>query len=132
MILLIEDNPLDIVYTRAILEESNFPNRLYIISNGKDAIDFIKRLENHESAITPDLVLLDLNIPYKNGFELLSVIKANDELSNIPVFVLTTSTEHEDVKKAHKLNAYCYFIKPLDIDEFDRVLKKLKKSCALN
>jgi len=96
-------------------------------SDGVEAMDFLHRRGKHADARRPDLVLLDLNMPRKGGHEVLSEMKADDRLKNIPVVVLTTSKSREDVIKAYGLHANCYITKPLDFDEFTTAMRTIRK-----
>lgn len=117
-ILLVEDSPTDIELTLEALKDARLKNNVTVIENGVDALAFLRKAAPYENAATPDLILLDLNLPRKDGHEVLSEIKADSDLSVIPVVVLTTSAADEDIVKSYKLHANCYIIKPVDFTQF--------------
>lgn len=125
-ILLVEDNPADILLTREALEEGKINNNLNVVTNGQMAIDFLKKNGDFKISPTPDIILLDLNLPKKDGREVLSEIKNDDDLKEIPVIILTTSKSDEDVLKTYRLHANCYINKPVDIEQFYRVIKSIE------
>lgn len=116
-ILLVEDSPSDALMTREALEFSRVVNQLYIVDNGADAIDFLHHRGKYEDARRPGLVLLDLNLPKKNGFEVLKEIKEDPEIRTIPVVILTTSKAEEDVVKSYGSYANCYITKPIEFSK---------------
>ncbi len=126
-ILLVEDSPGDQRLTREALKEGKIRNNLNIVEDGEAAIAFLNQEEEYSDAPRPDLILLDLNLPKKDGREVLSVIKANDKLKRIPVVILTTSSADEDILKAYNLNANCYITKPVDFDQFINVVQKVSE-----
>lgn len=117
-ILLVEDNPADIRLTREALKDAKMINNLYVVEDGEEALRFLHRRGPHRLAPTPDLILLDLNLPRMDGREVLAEIKADPALQMIPVVVLTTSGAEEDILKTYELHANCYVQKPLDLDRF--------------
>ena len=125
-ILLVEDNPGDIRLTQEVLKEGKVHNKLYVAENGVEAISFLKKQGKNENANTPDLILLDLNLPLKDGREVLSEIKNDEELKRIPVVVLTTSQAEEDIMKVYDLNANCYISKPVVLEQFINVVKSIE------
>ena len=125
-IFLIEDNPGDARLTVEALREAKVHNRLSWVTDGAEAIAFLRRQGKHAAAPRPDLILLDLNLPRKDGREVLAEIKKDDNLRRIPVVVLTTSQAEEDIIKAYNLNANCYITKPVDLDKFLEVVKTIK------
>jgi len=125
--LLVEDNPADALITMEGLISADMLSTLDTASDGVEAMDFLHRRGKHADARRPDLVLLDLNMPRKGGHEVLSEMKADDRLKNIPVVVLTTSKSREDVIKAYGLHANCYITKPLDFDEFTMAMRTIRK-----
>ncbi|MBC8505087.1 MAG: response regulator [Anaerolineales bacterium] len=125
-ILLVEDNPGDIRLTREALKEGKVSNNLYIAKDGVEGLEFLRREGEHANAIRPDLVLLDLNLPRMDGRELLEIIKADDDLKRIPVVILTTSKSEEDVLETYNLHANCYITKPVDLDQFLKVVKTIE------
>ena len=124
-ILLVEDNPGDVRLTREALKEGKVYNNLHWAKDGVEALEFLKRQGRHADAPRPDIILLDLNLPKKDGREVLAVIKTDDELKHIPVVVLTTSKAEEDVLKSYALHANCYVTKPVDLEKFIVVVKSI-------
>lgn len=125
-ILLVEDSPSDIRLTRDALHEAKVLNELHVVTDGEQAMDFLRREGEHADAPRPDLVLLDLNLPRMNGLEVLEAIKGDPELRRIPVAVLTTSEEDRDIIKAYDRHVNCYLTKPIDFAEFTRVIKSIE------
>jgi chemotaxis family two-component system response regulator Rcp1 len=121
-ILLIEDNPGDVRLTQEALRECRVNNRMSVAQDGVEAMRFLRRESPHEQAPRPDLILLDLNLPRKDGWEVLAEIKADSDLRRIPVVILTSSNEQEDVKKGYNLHANSYLTKPVDLENFVRVM----------
>lgn len=122
-ILLVEDNPGDARLTLEALREAEMPVNLSHVVNGVEAIDFLRCAGPHTRAARPDLILLDLNLPRKDGREVLAEIKADATLRRIPVIVLTTSQSADDIHRAYDMNANCYVAKPVDLDQFVRVIR---------
>ncbi|HSS31309.1 MAG TPA: response regulator [Nitrospiraceae bacterium] len=125
-ILLVEDNPGDVGLTLEALKEATLPNKLTIVKNGADALSLLRRQGQHAGAARPDLILLDLNLPKKDGRKVLAEIKGDDNLKRIPVVVLTTSEDEQDVLESYNLHANCYIVKPLDLDRFITVVKSIE------
>ncbi len=125
-ILLVEDNPGDVRLTQEALKTAKVRNNLYVTTNGAEALEFLRREGEFSEAPRPGLILLDLNLPVKNGMEVLSEIKADEDLRRIPVVILTTSQAEQDVVKAYNLNANCYVSKPLDLDQFVKVVRAIE------
>jgi len=125
-ILLVEDNPGDARLTKEALKEAQVRNRLNHIGDGVEALAFLRRQGQYATAHRPDLILLDLNLPRKDGREVLAEIKADERLKCIPVVVLTTSQAEEDIARAYNLNANCYVSKPIDLDQFIKVVQTIK------
>lgn len=125
-ILLIEDNPLDVIMTREALEGGKVCNNLSVVEDGEQAMDFLHRKGTYADAPRPDLILLDLNLPRKDGREVLIEIKADPSLHHIPVIILTTSKAEEDVVKSYKLHANCFITKPVDLEQFTNVIKSIE------
>ena len=126
-ILLIEDNPGDV---RLILEgfsEGNIAHNIHTVKDGEMAINFLEKGMGYEDSVDPDLILLDLKIPRKNGFEVLEFIKSRSELKDIPVIVLTSSEAEDDILKSYELNANCYVTKPLDVDRYVVMVKAIEE-----
>ncbi len=126
-ILMAEDNSTDVMLTKEALAHAKVLNSLHVVDDGIEALDFLHRRGKHAKAPRPDLILLDLNMPRKNGQEVLAEIKADDSLKHIPVVVLTTSKAEEDVLKAYGLFANCYVIKPVDFDVFAGVVRSIEQ-----
>lgn len=122
-ILLVEDNPGDVRLTQEALKESQMEIHLDVVSDGEQAIDFLMKRNKFAEAVLPHIILLDLNLPKKNGIEVLKEVKANDSLKRIPIIVLTTSDADHDISKAYSLHANCYILKPVDFDDFAKVIK---------
>jgi chemotaxis family two-component system response regulator Rcp1 len=125
-ILLVEDNPGDVRLTQEALKESKVTNNLSVAEDGVEALAFLKREGKYADAPRPDLLLLDLNLPKKDGRELLEEIKANENLRRIPVVVLTTSKAEEDILRMYNQHANCYITKPIDFDQFIEVIKSIE------
>ena len=125
-VLLVEDNPGDVRLTEEALKEGKVRNNLHIAWDGIEALAFLRKEKPYEDAPTPDLVLLDLNLPKLNGQEVLQEMKGDPELKRIPVVVLTTSRDEQDVLKSYDLNANCYVNKPVDLDQFMNIIKTLE------
>jgi two-component system, chemotaxis family, response regulator Rcp1 len=125
-ILLVEDNPGDVDLTREALADAKVATRLHVAEDGAAAIDFLFRRGPHADAPRPDLILLDLNLPKKDGREVLSEIKAAPELADIPVVILTTSQAEEDILRAYRLHANCYITKPVDFKQFVHVVQSIE------
>jgi CheY-like chemotaxis protein len=126
-ILLVEDSPSDADLTVEALEEGKILNELHIVGDGIEALQFLRHEGPYADAPFPDLILLDLNLPRKDGREVLKEIKDDKNLKRIPVIVLTTSTADEDVCITYDSHANCYVTKPVDIDEFIRVLRSMEE-----
>jgi two-component system, chemotaxis family, response regulator Rcp1 len=126
-ILLVEDNPGDYRLTKEALKEGKVYNNLHWSQDGVDAIEFLKRRGKHAQAPRPDIILLDLNLPKKDGREVLSEIKGDEDLRAIPVVILTTSKAEEDVLKSYDLHANCYVTKPVDLDKFIVVVQSIDR-----
>ena len=125
-ILLVEDNPGDVRLTREALKEGKVKNNLLAVEDGVEAWDFLHKKGKHADAPRPGLILLDLNMPRKDGRELLEEIKADEDLKRIPVVILTTSKADEDVMKTYNLHANCYITKPVDLEQFIRVVRSIE------
>lgn len=126
-ILLVEDNPGDIRLTREVLQEQKIRNNLHTVENGVEAMDFLRREGKFTDAPRPGLVLLDLNLPKKDGREVLAEIKQDPKLKNLPVVILTTSQAEEDVLRAYGLHANCYITKPVDLEQLITVVRSIKE-----
>ncbi|MEX0965917.1 MAG: response regulator [Bacteroidia bacterium] len=117
-ILLVEDNEGDIILTTEALEDSKIINTLSVVRNGKEALDYIFKQGEYANAPSPDLILLDINLPLKSGHEVLSKIKSTDAVMHFPVIMLTTSSSEKDVLMSYKHHANCYISKPVEIGQF--------------
>lgn len=125
-ILLVEDNPGDVRLTIEALKEAKVINHLTVVKDGIEALAFLRRQGAYAAAPRPHLIVLDLNLPRKDGREVLADIKADDNLKRIPVVVLTTSQDEQDVLKSYNLHANCYITKPVDLDQFVRVVRSIE------
>ncbi len=125
-ILLVEDNEGDILLTTEALEENGFDHELSVVKDGGEALEFIFKQGNYEKAKTPNLIFLDINIPKKNGHEVLQLIKQDDRTKHIPVVMLTTSSSKTDISQAYKNHANCYLIKPVDASKFSQIMHCLE------
>jgi len=126
-ILLVEDNPGDVRLTKEALREGKVYSTLHWAKDGVEALEFLRRQGPHANAPRPDIILLDLNLPKKDGREVLSEIKSDDQLKHIPVVVLTTSKAEEDILRSYELHANCYVTKPVDLDQFIRVVQSIDR-----
>jgi CheY-like chemotaxis protein len=126
-ILLVEDNPGDARLTIEALKEAPVRTRLNHVADGVEALAFVRRQGRHAQAPRPGLILLDLNLPRKDGREVLAELKADHDLKRIPIIVLTTSQADEDILRAYNLNANCYVSKPMDLDQFTRVIRCIEE-----
>jgi CheY-like chemotaxis protein len=124
-ILLVEDNAADVRLTEEALKEGKVRNNLHVARDGMEALEFLRRQGKHANATRPDLILLDLNLPRRDGREVLAEIKDDNDLKMIPVVVLTTSSAEADILKSYKLHANCYITKPVDLDQFVQVVKSI-------
>ena len=125
-ILLIEDNPGDARLAQEALRDAKVRNHLNWVHDGVEGIAYLRREGKYHNSCRPDLILLDLNLPRKDGREVLSEIKADEKLRRIPVVILTTSQAEEDVLRAYHLNANCYITKPVDLEQFMKVVKTIE------
>ncbi|BAY14591.1 response regulator receiver protein [Nostoc sp. HK-01] len=125
-VLLVEDNPGDAELTRIALQDSKISINLNIVEDGVEAMAFLRKQDNYAKKPHPDIVLLDLNLPRKDGREVLAEIKSDDNLKRIPVVVLTTSQSEEDILKAYNLAANCYITKPVDFDQFVKIVQSIE------
>lgn len=124
-VLLVEDDPGDVLMTREALAESKVTNELHVVSNGEDALKFLRHEDPYQDVPRPGLILLDLNLPRLDGREVLKVIKADQDLRRIPVVVLTTSSAEEDIVRSYDLHANAYVSKPVDFDRFLEVVRQV-------
>ena len=121
--LLVEDNPGDVRLMKEALRTNPVNHQLHVVTDGEQAVRFLQRRAPYESAVRPDLIFLDLNLPKKDGREVLADVKADRELRRIPIVVLTTSEAERDVQNAYNLHANCYVCKPADLDEYMHVIR---------
>jgi chemotaxis family two-component system response regulator Rcp1 len=124
--LLVEDNPGDARLAMEALKDAKVHNKLHWVQDGVEAMDFLSRKGDYSDAPRPDVILLDLNLPKKDGREVLADVKADEDLRRIPVVILTISDAEEDVIKTYNLHANCYIRKPIDLDQFIEVVKAIK------
>ena len=125
-ILLVEDNPGDIRLAQEALKESKIRNNLNVVNDGVEALAFLRCKDQYKKAPIPDLILLDLNLPKKDGREVLAEIKSDEILKCIPVVILTISGTEEDILKAYDLHANCYITKPIDMEQFIKLVKAIE------
>ena len=125
-ILLVEDNPGDVRLTKEALKDGKVKNDLKVVRDGEEAMKFLSRKGEYKNEKLPDLILLDLNLPKKDGREVLTEIKTDNELKHIPVVILTTSKAEEDILKTYNHHANCYITKPVDFDRFFEVVKTIE------
>ena len=125
-ILLVEDNPGDVRLTQEVFKEAKMGNRLLVVYDGEEALSFLKKTGKYANAPRPDLVLLDLNLPKRNGLEVLAEIKADENLRRIPVVMLTMSKNEQDILKSYDLHANCFITKPVDLDQFLSVVRAIE------
>ncbi len=126
-ILLVEDSLEDIELTMEALEGSKLANNLSVVNDGVEALAYLRKQGKYADVSRPSLILLDLNMPKKDGREVLEVIKNDDELKDIPVVILTTSKDEEDIARAYKSHANCYISKPVDIVQFQKVVLSIEQ-----
>lgn len=125
-ILLVEDNPGDVRLTREALRDARVRNRMHTAGDGIEALAFLRQEGQYAGEVRPDLILLDLNMPRMNGFELLKAIKSDESLKLIPVVILTTSQAEQDIVKGYDLHANAYVTKPVDLEQFILVIKSIE------
>lgn len=126
-ILLVEDNPGDARLTKEALKEGKVRNNIYVVPDGEEALAYLRREGKYGDAVRPDLVLLDLNLPKKDGREVLQEIKQDPSLRRIPVVILTSSKAEEDIVKSYDQYANCYITKPVELDQFLNVAKSIEE-----
>jgi len=125
-ILLVEDNPGDVRLTQEVLKDGKFMNHLSVVDDGVSALQYLRRQGKYRDAMRPDMVLLDLNLPGKDGREVLGEMKTDPFLRRIPVVILTTSNAEADVLKSYDLYANCYIVKPVDLGQFVNVVRSIE------
>lgn len=126
-ILLIEDNPGDVRLTQEALKDAKIVNAVTVARDGVDAMAFLRRQGEHADAPTPDLILLDLNLPRRSGFEVLEDLRGSPDLKRIPVVILTSSSAEQDVLSTYDLQANCYITKPVDLEQFLNVIRVIEQ-----
>ncbi len=122
-ILLVEDSPSDANLTIRSFNQAKIANNLYWLTDGEAAMDYLRQQGGYEDAVRPDLILLDLNLPGMDGREILAEVKSDPELKRIPIVIMTTSADEEDVLRSYDLNANCYVTKPFDAQQFMQVIQ---------
>lgn len=125
-VLLVEDSPADVRLTKEAFKEEKLHVTLQVVTDGVEAMEYLRQAGKYAQAVRPDLILLDLNLPKKDGREVLKEIKGDEDLRSIPVVILTTSKAEEDIIKAYGLHANCYITKPLDLNQFSMVVKSIE------
>ncbi len=126
-ILLIEDNPGDVLLTREAFKECGHNHSITAVKDGVEGLKYLKKEDPYSGAVTPDLVLLDLNLPRKDGRELLKDMKSDEDLRTIPVIILSTSKNELDIEKCYELDVNCYITKPVELDNFIEVIKSIEQ-----
>jgi CheY-like chemotaxis protein len=124
-ILLVEDNPVDVIMTREVFAGARVLNNLHVVEDGEEALDFLCKRGRFSAAPSPEIILLDLNLPRKDGREVLAEIKSDPSLRHIPVVVLTTSESEEDIWNSYDLQANCFVTKPMDLEQFTGALEQI-------
>jgi CheY-like chemotaxis protein len=124
-VLLVEDDPGDVLMTKEAFEEHRVNNRLRVVNDGDEALAYLRRQEPYTDAVRPDLILLDLNLPRRDGRQVLQEIKNDESLRHIPVVVLTTSQADEDILRSYQLHANAYVTKPVDFDQFIKAVRQI-------
>ena len=122
-ILLVEDNPVDVMLTRKAFSAGRVWNNLHVVEDGEAAMEFLRKSGKYSAAPEPEIILLDLNLPKKDGREVLAEIKADPALKHIPIIVLTTSESREDIWHSYELQANCFITKPVDMEQFTNALE---------
>ena len=125
-ILLVEDNPADVRLVREALKESKILNKLSVVEDGVEAMEFLRKKGKYASSIRPDLILLDLNLPRKNGREVLAEVKSDEKLKRIPVVIMTVSDDEKDILLTYNSHANCYIKKPLNFDQFNKMVHSIE------
>ncbi|MBI3398381.1 MAG: response regulator [Deltaproteobacteria bacterium] len=126
-ILMVEDSPADIRLTKEAFKDAKMLNNVHVVSDGEEAMAFLQHIGKHANAPRPDLILLDLNVPKKDGREVLAEIKKDPDLKRIPVVILTTSDDEKDVLKAYNLHVNAYIKKPVDLEQFMRIVEAVEE-----
>lgn len=126
-ILVVEDNPGDARLTREVLSDSGVQSCLYVVNDGVEAMEFLRHKGKFRDVPMPDLIIMDLNLPRKDGREVLAEIKSDDYLQHIPIVIMTISQAEEDILKSYKLHANCFITKPIDLNQFIKVIKSIEE-----
>jgi CheY-like chemotaxis protein len=126
-ILLVDDNPDDIMIAKRAFEKSNIHNKIYVTHDGEEAIHFLRKKGKYKDVPTTGLVILDLNMPKVDGFEVLETIKGDDQLKSIPIIVLTSSSRPEDIERAYKLGCNSFIVKPVRFEDFVEAVMEIKR-----
>ncbi len=129
-ILLVEDNEGDVLLTKEAIEEGNIANQISVVNDGEEAINFLKFRINNTTTLLPQLIILDVNLPKKNGHEVLAYIKNDPDLKQIPVIMLTTSSSHIDISSSYENNANCFITKPVEVDDFMKAVGQIEQFWA--
>lgn len=124
-ILLVDDNIGDVVLTKEALKGAEFPNRVSVVRDGCEAIEYLRRTGKFANATRPDFVLLDINMPRKNGCEVLEEVRKDEDLRLLPIVILTSSEAEDDIRRAYELGANCFVTKPADLDEMVKVVQAI-------
>lgn len=124
-ILLVDDNIGDVVLTKEALKGAEFPNRVSVVRDGCEALEFLRRTGKFANASRPDLILLDINMPRKNGCEVLEEVRSDEDLRLIPIVILTSSEAEDEIRRSYELGANCFVTKPADLDEMVRVVQAI-------
>ena len=125
-ILLVEDNIGDIRLTQEVFKQGKIKNILHVVMDGEEAVNYLKKKGKYKKAETPDIILLDLNLPKKDGKEVLAEIKADKDLKRIPVIILTTSSAQQDIMSTYSNHANCYIMKPVDFNQFISIVRTIE------
>jgi len=126
-VLIVEDNDADVHLTATALRDARIANDIHVVGNGEDAIAFLKREGAYVSALRPDLILLDLNLPKKDGFQVLEELRADADLKTIPVIVVSGSDRQQDIARAYDLNIAAYLVKPTNVDDYFNAIRAVKE-----
>jgi two-component system, chemotaxis family, response regulator Rcp1 len=126
-ILLVEDNPVDVMITENAFNAGRVCNNLHVVEDGEEAMDFLHKRGKYSSAPSPEMILLDLNLPRMDGREVLAEVKGDPSLRHIPVIILTTSEDEKDICRSYELQANCFITKPVDMEQFTKALGRLEE-----
>ena len=127
LILLVDDNPDDVMIAKRAFQKCQIRNKVYVTHDGEEAIQFLRKEGNYKDVLTSALVILDLNMPKVDGFEVLKTIKSDDELKSIPIIVLTSSERDEDIERAYKLGCNSFIVKPASFEDFVEAVMEIKR-----